>query len=135
MNVQFYSFSKRRNSTKQPAGSGTVIDCKLKEGTSVKNPKLQISGRTFGYNYAYIPDFGRYYFVNDIISESYDITTYVLEEDSLASNKSAIGSTIAMVEYSSTGYDEDMIDPRIDVYTTRRLSGSQEASPQFSQTG
>lgn len=135
MNVQFYSFSKRRNSTKQPAGSGTVIDCKLKEGTSVKNPKLQISGRTFGYNYAYIPDFGRYYFVNDIISESYDITTYVLEEDSLASNKSAIGSTVARIEYSSTGYDQDMIDPRIDVYTTRRISGSQEASPQFSQTG
>lgn len=115
MNVQFYSFSKRRNSTKQPSGSGTIIDCKLKEGTSVKNPKLQISGRTFGYNYAYIPDFGRYYFVNDIISESYDITTYVLEEDSLASNKTAIGSTVARIGYSSTGYNVWIPDTRISV--------------------
>ena len=115
MNVQFYSFSKRRNSTKQPAGSGTVIDCKLKEGTSVKNPKLQIFGRTFGYNYAYIPDFGRYYFVNDIISESYDITTYVLEEDVLASNKTAIGNTVARIGFSSTGYNEYIPDSRIAV--------------------
>lgn len=137
MNVTFYNFSKRRNSTKQPSGSGTVIDCKLKEGTSIKNPKLQISGRTFGYNYAYIADFGRYYFVNDVISESYDITTYVLEEDSLASNKTAIGNTVARIEYSSTGYDEDIIDPRIECYGTKRISGSQETSetPTFDSVG
>ena len=135
MNVQFYNFSKRRNSTKQPTGTGTVIDCKLKEGTSIKNPKLAIQGRTFTYNYAYIPDFERYYFVNDVISESYDLTTYVLEEDSLASNKAAIGNTVARVEYASTGYDEDLIDPRIEVFTTRRISGDIESSPQFSATG
>ena len=135
MNVNFYNFSKRRNSTKQPTGTGTIVSCNLKEPCSIKNPKLTLSGNNFGYDYAYIGDFGRYYFVNDVISEANGLVTYVLEEDSMASNKTAIGSTIARIEYSSTGYDEDMIDPRIDVYTTKRISGSQEATPQFSQTG
>lgn len=115
MNVQFYNFSKRRNSTKQPSGTGTVIDCKLKEGTSIKSPKLAIQGRTFTYNYAYIPDFGRYYFVTDVISESYDLTTYVLEEDSLASNKTEIGNTVARIGFSSTGWNAYIPDTRISV--------------------
>ena len=135
MNVNFYTFSKRRNSTKQPIGSGTIISCELKEGTSVTHPKLTISGDVFGYDYVYIGDFGRYYFVEDIISEAKGLTTYILEEDSMASNKTAIGNTIAKIEYSSTGYDDDIIDPRIDCYVTKRLSGSVEASPQFSSTG
>ena len=135
MNVNFYNFSKRRNSTKQPTGTGTIIDCKLKEQCSIKNPKLTLKSNNFGFDYAHIADFGRYYFVNDVISEANGLVTYVLEEDVLATNKTAIGSTVARIEYSSTGYDVDMIDPRIDIYTTKRLSGSQEATPQFDQTG
>ena len=126
MNVNFYTFSKRRNSTKQPTGTGTVIDCKLKEGTSVKNPKLTISGDVFGYDYAYIGDFGRYYFVSDVISEAKGITTYVLEEDSLASNKTAIGSTVARIAFASTGYNKEIIDTRLcaEVEKTMILSSS-----------
>lgn len=128
MNVNFYTFSKRRNSTKQPAGSGTIISCELKEGTSVKNPKLTITGDVFGYNYAYIGDFGRYYFVNDVISEAKGLTTYILEEDSLASNKTAIGSTVARIAFSSTGYDKYLPDPRIGVSTAQHLYSATAAS-------
>ena len=135
MNVNFYTFSKRRNSTKQPTGTGTIIDCKLKEGTSVKNPELTISGDVFTYDYAYIGDFHRYYFVADVISEAKGLTTYVLEEDSMASNKTEIGNTVARIEFSSTGYDDDIIDPRIDCFVTKRVSGSVESSPGFNTTG
>lgn len=137
MNVNFYTFSKRRNSTKQPTGTGTIIDCKLKEGTSVKNPKLTISGDVFGYNYAYIGDFGRYYFVSDVISEAKGITTYVLEEDSLASNKSAIGGTVARIAFASTLYDTEIIDNRIAVHTTKSVRGSVNSSAYngFNTTG
>ena len=135
MNVNFYTFSKRRNSTKQPTGSGTIISCTLKEGTSVKNPKLTISGDVFGYDYAYIGDFGRYYFVNDVISEAKGITTYVLEEDTLASNKTAIGSTVARIAFSSTGYDINLVDNRIGVSTKKLNYKSTATATGISQTG
>lgn len=135
MNVNFYTFSKRRNSTKQPTGSGTTVSCTLKEGTSVKNPKLTISGDVFGYDYAYIGDFGRYYFVNDCISEAKGLTTYVLEEDTLASNKTAIGSTVARIAFSSTGYDINLVDNRIGVSTKKLNYKSTATATGISQTG
>lgn len=135
MNVNFYSFSKRRNSTKQPTGTGTIIDCKLKEGTSIKNPKLTITGDVFGYNYAYISDFGRYYFINDVISEAKGLTTYVLEEDTLASNKTAIGSTVARIAFSSTGWNKDIIDPRIACETTKLIYSATSSNTLFDNTG
>lgn len=115
MNVNFYKFSKRRNSTKQPTGTGTIKDCKLKEACSIKNPKLTLATNVFDFDYAYIADFGRYYFVNDVISEANGLVTYVLEEDVMASNKTAIGNTVARIGFSSTGYNIDIPDPRISV--------------------
>ena len=49
MTVNFYkTFSKRKNSTKQPAVSDAydAIDCKLKEDCSIENPSFIISQRT-----------------------------------------------------------------------------------------
>ena len=115
MNVNFYSFSKRKNSTKQPTGDGTTVSCYLKAPCSIKSPELVIYGDVFNYDYAYIPDFGRYYFVNDVVSESKGLTRYILEEDSMASNKTAIGSTVARIAFASTGYDKYIPDPRIGV--------------------
>ena len=66
MTVTFYDFSKCINSTKQPTGVGTDVSVVLKEGCSVENPILVLTGNNFTYNYAYISDFGRYYFVTDI---------------------------------------------------------------------
>lgn len=115
MNVNFYNFAKRKNSTKQPTGDGTIVSCNLKAPCSIKSPELLISGDVFGYNYAYIADFGRYYFVNDVVSESKGLTKYILEEDVMASNKTAIGSTVARIAFASTGYDVYIPDVRIGV--------------------
>lgn len=66
ISVTFYSnFNKRGNSTKQPTG-GTTINCELRAGGStVLNPNLEVRGVTaFAYNYMYIPDFRRYYYID-----------------------------------------------------------------------
>lgn len=119
MNVDFYNFTKRRNSTKIPTATGTTIACTLKEPCSLKSPVLTISGDVFGYDYAYIADFARYYFVSEVTSVCKGVTQYTLEEDILASNKAAIGSTVARVAFSSTGWDKDIIDSRILTKTTK----------------
>lgn len=71
MNVTLYNFSKRANSTKRPNGNAKGISGTLKMNTSMLAPTI---GFNFGtsdspknYNYAYIPDFGRFYFINDWI--------------------------------------------------------------------
>ena len=69
-NVNFYTFSKKENSTKQPSGSATkTISCVLKETTSIINPTLIIYDTSvlnpYNLNYCYIATFGRYYFIND----------------------------------------------------------------------
>ena len=120
MKVRFYNFSKRDNSTKTPTGSYSEIEVTLKEPTSITEPQLLISGNHFtDYNYAYIPDLSRYYFVTSIISYSESLTQITMKEDYLATWKSTIQSTVAHVVYSSTGYDKDIIDPRITQYVTK----------------
>lgn len=115
MNVTFYSFSKRKNSTKQPTAAGTDKDCKLKDNCSVHNPVLILANNPIQYNYAYISTWGKYYFVTDIISLANGLSEYHLKEDVLASNKIAIGSTKAMIEYSSSDYNIMIVDPRLSV--------------------
>lgn len=134
MNVNFYNFSKRRNSTKQPTGDGTTIDCKLKESTSIHNPELLLNGNVFGYNYAYIAEFGRYYFVSDVVSDAYNLTRYVMEEDVLASNKTDIGETIARIGYSSTGWNKWIADSRITVEQNKVVTAVSTPS-NFSSVG
>ena len=65
MNVQFYTHKKRNNSLKLPT-DGVIIACALKDNCSVTSPVLELKTEGYpAYNYAYIPDFARYYYVND----------------------------------------------------------------------
>lgn len=113
MNVAFYSFTKRRNSTLQPTGTGTVKACKLKDNCSVHDPVLVLNGSPVQYDYAHISTWGRYYFVTDIISLANGLTEYHLTEDVLASNKTAISTSKAYIAFASTGYDLWIPDTRI----------------------
>lgn len=112
MNVTFYTFSKRRNSTKRPA-AGTSYSCVLKEGTSTSRPAIMIKwqggGAPSAYNYAYIAAFGRYYWVNSWTYED-RCWTASLSVDVLATYKSAIGSSTKYVLRSASDVDTDIID-------------------------
>ena len=103
-------FSKRKNSTKQPSGAGTTIDVHLKEDTSREHPSFQLSGHN--YNMNYVQAFGDYYFVEDIISLSNGISEVVCTMDPMATYKSSIGSTQALIEYTSTSSKITIPDPR-----------------------
>ena len=110
-NANLYTFAKRKNSTLLPSVSPSVIDVQLKSGTSLISPTflLNYSGRpTFNY----IGFEGRYYFVNDITSVRNDLWEIACTEDFLASWKSDIGSTTAMILYA-TGGSSNIIDTRI----------------------
>lgn len=114
--VYFYTFSKRENSTAVPS-TGTKYDIVFKDDTSILNPHIILecpSGTSMstmiGYNYCYIGEFKRYYFVRDAILLTDKIIEYALEVDVMASWKSNIGSASEYVLRAASDYDEDVID-------------------------
>lgn len=109
--ITFYKFSKRDNSTARPTG-GSTYNCTLKAGAGITAPVLRMD---FGissapdYNYCYIPEFKRYYWIDEItnINAIWEVQCHV---DVLASWKSQIGSTNLYVLRSSEEYDGNITD-------------------------
>lgn len=110
--LTYYSFSKRHKSTLQPT-SGTDITVNLKDGCSFTKPVFLLNFSGFP-TFNYIAFEGRYYFVTDVRSVRNDLWEIECEEDYLASWKTAIGSTEAMILYA-TGGSDNIIDQRIPV--------------------
>lgn len=111
----FYTFSKRHNSTLTPTGSGEAVSFSLKDATSVLSPILEINSLPAppAWNYVYITAFHRYYFVDSGWSYYRGIWSAQLSCDVLASWKAAILSTSALVVHSSNNYNLYAIDNRI----------------------
>lgn len=108
--AKFYTFSKRENSTKQPTG-GAQYNILLKDDCSITNPVITLSGANpRQYNYAYIQDFGRYYFVNDWVCNHNGLWTAHLSVDVLATYKTDIGASTEYVLRSASQFDGDIID-------------------------
>lgn len=115
INITFYDFSKKVNSTAQPSSGGTIFQCELIENTSIMSPVIRLnlsSVQNFtpiGKNYAHIPDFQRYYYVNDWV---YELGTWVcyLGVDTLATAKSIIGASTQYVLRSSHSFDGNIVD-------------------------
>ena len=113
MEVRFYHFSKKPNSTKIPTDGGTVYSCTLKSASGIINPivrlMLPIGSNPSAFNYAYIPDYGRYYYVRDWVFSDrlWDGSLHV---DALASWKNAIGSTELYALRSSAKSDGTIYD-------------------------
>ena len=114
MNVQFFQFSKRINSTKLPSSSGTSYDCVLKEGSSIIKPRIGIkwdgsANPPSNLNYAYISKYLRFYYVSNwTYSERQwwaDLTV-----DPLASHRGPIGGSLKYVLRASSMHDPLAID-------------------------
>lgn len=130
MTVTFYTFSKRVNSTAQPTG-GTDYTCIIKEGCSVQRPSIRLKyagTNPSAYNYAYLADFGRYYWVRDwyFVDRQWEAE---LEVDVLASYKSQIGSSSQYVVRSASSYDTKIVDG---LYPTNAYPSIETRSPQYS---
>ncbi|MBR4860253.1 MAG: hypothetical protein IKV10_03055 [Alphaproteobacteria bacterium] len=112
MKIQLTTFSKRENSTKQYNSTWTDFDnCSLKENCSIITPRIEIhtSSDLTAMNYAYIPAFHRYYFIEniDIYREQYILN---LKCDVLATYKSDIGNSSEYILRAAGDWNGDIID-------------------------
>lgn len=101
MVIDLYTIYKSKNSTTRPASSGVEYECVLKDGTSISNPIVILSSidKPTSLNYSYIPEFQRYYFVEDW---TYDRGFWVatLSIDVLATWRNTIGRSSQFIERS-----------------------------------
>lgn len=139
MKVRFYSnFSKRFNSTLQPVSETyTEKECLLKENTSEHDPVLEVAGAPVSaWNYAYIPDWGKLYFVRDFVSVSNGLTDYILQEDVMATFRSNVRTKqyVAFASDSSV-YDKYKVDSRLAVSQVKTVSRVTQSSSLFSSVG
>lgn len=127
VNADFYKFSKRKNSTKQPTGTGTTYNVDLKGGTSFLSPTLLLnnSGKP---DFNYVVFGGWYYFIKDIVSIRNDLWEVFCEVDPLATAKSNILNTIAYVVYDTVSNTE-IPDNRLPLKTTKSVQASTAACP------
>lgn len=127
--IYLYAFSKRDNSTKQPDPDINVpalYNCLLKEECGVINPIILIQEITnpSPYNYAYIPSFGRYYWIREWtwVLGRWQASLYT---DVLATFKNYIGNSEQYIVRSSHSYDGNITDslyPTIAIDDTDSLS-------------
>ena len=82
-----------------------IFSGSLKEVTSAINPIviMELENPT-GYNYAYIPEFGRYYFIDDIVSIRTGLWRISMKVDVLESFKNEIrGIPVILSDSTETG--------------------------------
>lgn len=108
----FSVLNKRINSTKRPQG-GTAFDITLKDDTSLLQPEIYLkwpgSGSPTEYNFCYIPDFSRYYWISNWTYTERQWAAS-LTVDVLSSWKTEIGASSKYVLRSAAAYDPHVLD-------------------------
>lgn len=118
------NFTKRRNSTKQPAAAADLsLDVKLKENCSIANPVFIVSGDYFTANYAQYA--GMYYFVDDVVSVHNGLCEIHCSKDVLATYKSQIQASSAFVLYYNHANTE-IVDARLSTKTSATITNDTE---------
>lgn len=118
MRIFIFSFSKDKNSTKRPHPStGVELPCELKKDTSIMFPVFRLEENNFSedYNYIYVPNWHRYYYIDNATITMGGIWELACTEDVLSTWKTEIGADSYYILRSSAVYNTDIAD---DYYPT-----------------
>lgn len=115
---------------------GLSFDVELKAGTSVLNPILLLSSPSglAGYNYMYISEFGRYYFIDDIKSVrngQWEISAHV---DVLETYKDKILANTGVIRRQQNRFNTYLNDPEWRVYANENVVAYKFSTTPFSKT-
>lgn len=108
MNIILYSNFSDKNVMDKNISLIKTLTGTLRENCSIINPTISIEGLTAEEltkaNYAYIPDFGRYYYINNIILKKnlYELQMHV---DVLMSFKDSIRLNNAVISRQQKSYN------------------------------
>lgn len=105
MNITLCVNNSEKNKLSKSLSGMTVFSGSLKDETSVIAPvvMMEIENPT-GFNYAYIPEFGRYYFIRDMVSVRTGLWKISMQVDVLQSFQNYIsGCSVILSDTENTG--------------------------------
>lgn len=111
MNIKFYKTKDPLNKIDKTITDELTKTGKLLDDCSIIRPRVTFAFNPTAYNYAYIPDFGRYYFIDEIINKSNDLWEVSFKVDPLKSFASEIKASQCVVAKSSSKYNLFINDP------------------------
>lgn len=116
LTVRFWEYAKRENATSRPTNNtaaATYTNVLLKDDCSIVNPAIKLkesmATRVQDWNYCYIPEFNRYYYVTDWVWQA-GLWIAELQVDVLASFRDRIGQQSVYVLRAASSYDGNIID-------------------------
>lgn len=114
----YKDFQKKVNSTRQPSDfTPTSLNVVLKKSTNLINPVFILTIDCAEYNYVFVPDWGRCYFVSDVVYGNDNLCELHCTFDSLATYRENILTYDAFVERTSNPnyYNPDINDSALSV--------------------
>lgn len=99
MDFKLYHNSSPNNKIGKTLNSETVFIGNLRDSARIVNPEIMIEAENLtGYNYAYIPIFNRYYFIEEITSYRTGLWLVKMKVDVLESYKNEIKALDCIIE-------------------------------------
>lgn len=115
MDLRLYYTSDENNKINKSLSNGMILTGTMRDSSSIINPVILVEGSSFSeYNYAYIPQFDRYYFIKGITNYRNNLWILELECDVLMSFKSSIlNMNCILIETEDKGADRYLADSRV----------------------
>lgn len=107
MNIQFFTNLSEKNAVNKNITQLFDFSGTLREESSIIDPVITVTGLTNlpVINYAYIPEFGRYYFITNIKCVRNNYFQVTMHVDVLMTYKVEILSNSAIIERNEIEYD------------------------------
>lgn len=102
MDIILYNTSSERNEINKVLVNSLLFECTLRAETSITNPSIFLESQSnlSTYNYCYIPEFDRYYYITNVLSVRNNLWQIICKVDVLMSFKEAIFNSYAIIEES-----------------------------------
>lgn len=119
MQITLYTNSSDNVKVNKTLANATVTNCNLKNETSIKDPIIELSGNNsiVGFNYAFIPDFNRYYYITGITNVRNGLYRLTMSVDVLMSFKSQFLNCQAIIERQQNSWNKYLEDGKILTYS------------------
>jgi len=120
--VTLYNTSSDNEKISKSLGTGSEFTCVMKEQTDAFKPSFRIasSSNLSGYNYAYIPHYGRYYFIESVEATPNGYWVISCRCDVLMSFASSILALSGTVTRSETLWNAYLNDPEYKALAYRK---------------
>lgn len=111
--LTLYQYSGLPNVINKTLGAGETVNGYLYDNTDIINPIIQLQSNDISYNYAYIPTFSRYYFIDSYEQTDTNFITVHLKEDVLTSYSDVIKDFKVHINSSENGnlYSSNIDNP------------------------